>query len=316
MANKPEVRMSSTGAAMIVIAVLLIVVGSFSGWFVPKAAVPTTTTPTAGGQTVPLQIVPAIEKTKVYVSTFNAGDWERDAQKNRVAGSFELIKSGNVLETTNTSASTGVSSVAELNGGDVVTVLGTASSAYTDVIENKAITETLQPFELFVKAAHAPGVFTWDDKKNDVTGDNWTLATNEVSKVHYIHLERPGDKLYYQFCGIAAAFDDNVLDIRVKDSTGSFVKGSTDLTDTYDNLKTAGNNMVWKFDQTIKNFDELEIPFVVGTAKDADPVGQTFSYTVFDCDKNLQAGKIVYTSESSSDADLGLANIVKSISIN
>lgn len=316
MAKGTEFRMTSGQALLAVAVVLLVIVGAFSGWFAPKAAVPATTTPTAGGGTVPLQIVPAIEKTKIYVSTFKAGDWERDAQKNRIAGSFELIKSGNVLETTNTSATTGVSSVAELNGGDVVTVLGTAPSAYADVIEDKPIKETLQPFELFVKEAAAPGVFTWDDKKNDVTGDNWTLATNEVSKVHYIHLERPGDKKYYQFCGVAMAFDDNVLDIRVKDSTGSYVKGSTDLTDTYDNLKTAGNNMVWKFDTTIKNFDELEIPFVVGTAKDADPAGQSFTYTVFDCEKNLQAGKIVYTSETSADADTGLANLNATISIN
>ena len=314
MAKQPEVRLTSTAAGVFVVIVLLVIVGAFSGWFAPKAAAPTTAPTTPSGQ--PLSVVPAIEKTKIYVSTFDAGDWEREAQKNRVAGTFELIKSGNVLETTNTSATTGVSSVAELNGGDVVTVLGDTPTGYADVIENKAISETLQPFELYVRAAAAPTVQTWDDKKNDVTGDNWTLATNEVSKVHYIHIERPGDKNYYQFCGIAMVFDDNILDVRVKDSSGSFVKGLTDLTDTYDNLKTAGATMVWKFDTTVKNFDELDVPFVVGTAKDADPASSSFTYIVFDCEKNLQAGKIVYTSEDSADADTGLANLNATISIN
>jgi hypothetical protein len=314
MANKPEVRMSSTAAVIFVAIVLLVVVGAFSGWFAPKAAAPIIAPTTPSGQ--PLSVVPAIEKTKIYVSTFDAGDWERDAQKNRIAGSFDLIKSGNVLETTNTSATSGVSSTAELNGGDVVTVIGDAPSAYADVIEGKAITETLQPFELFPKAASAPTVQTWDDKQNDITGENLTLLTNEVSKVMYIHLERPGDKKYYQLCGIAMNFDDNYLDIRVKDNSGSYVKGLTDLTDTYDDLKSAGADMVWKFDTTVKNFDMLDVPFVVGTAKDADPAGQSFTYTVFDCEKNLQAGKIVYTSEDSSDNDVGLANIEATISIN
>jgi hypothetical protein len=315
MPKNTEFRMTSGQALLAIGVVLVLIVGAFSGWFAPKSTTPTTpTTTTPGGVSVPLSVVPAIEKTKVYLSTFSQGDFDRDAQKNRVAGYATLIKSGTSIETDNTSASTAVASTAEFNGGDVVTVLAGGSGYYTNAVEAVPVTETLQPFEVMIKAANAPTISLLDDRLDEYDG-NLTLDTNDVSKVQTIRVERPGDKNWYQLCGIAAEFDDNILDVRFKVGD-SFVKGTTDLTEKYDNLKTAGADMVWVFDTPIKNFDSKDIPFVVGTAKDEDPSAEPLTITVFDCEKNLQSGKIVYTSETAADADVGLANTDVAMLIN
>jgi hypothetical protein len=314
MPKTQEFRMTSVQALLAMGVVLVLIVGAFSGWFAPKTPItPTPTTPTAGGA-VPLSVVPAIEKTKVYLSTFSQGDFDRDAQKNRVAGYATLIKSGTSIETDNTSASTAVASTAEFNGGDVVTVLAGGSGYYANSVEDVAITQTLQPFEVMIKAAYAPTISLLDDKLDEYDG-NLTLATNDVSKVQTIRVERPGDKNWYQLCGIAAEFDDNILDVRFKIGE-SFVKGTTDLTEKYDNLKTAGADMVWALDAPVQNFDTKDIQFVVGTAKDENPSAEPLTITVFDCEKNLQSGKIVYTSETSADADVGLANTDVAMLIN
>lgn len=312
MAKKgPEIRMSQGAAVAVVAIVVLAIIGVNAGWFGAKEApvVEPTETPTG----VPLTVVPAIEKTKIYVSTFDMADYEGEGQKNRVAGTADLIKSGNVLETVNTSTSTGVASTAEFNGGDMVTVLGDATNYYA-YSEAANIEETLQPFEVGIKAAATPTVEILDDKKDNLTSMTITLDTNDVSKTHYVSVERPGDDTWYQLCGIGADYDDEQIDLRVKDKSGSFVEGENDLDETYDYLDGVGVDFVWEFDEPIKNFDEEEIAFVVGTAKDVDPSTTLLLY-VFDCEHNLQNGEIVYSNEDSADADVGLANVMRNITI-
>ena len=309
MAKQPEVRLSQGAVIGIVAIIALVAVGFNQGWFGGSdAPEEPETTPTG----VPLTVVPAIEKTKIYVSAFDMADFEGEAQKNRVAGTADLIKSGNVLETMNTSGTTGAASTAEFNGADSVTVLADATNYYAHA-ETAAISETLQPFEVNIKAAATPDVYVEDDSGDAAT--TITLSTNDVSKTHTLVVERPGDDTYYQLCGVAADYDDEAIELRVKDLSGSFVEGSNDLDDVYDALDTAGADFVWEYDEAIMNFDVVEIDFVVGTAKDIDPSGINMTLTVFDCEENLQNGEIVYTSEDSADSDVGLTNVDEIIAI-
>jgi len=311
MAKKPEIRLSQNTALVIAAVAILAVFGFSQGWFDASDAEPVETVTPEG---VPFSVVPAIEKTKIYVSAFDQADFDGETQKNRVAGSADLIKSGNVLETVNTSTSTGVSSTAEFNGADMVTVLADATNYYAHA-EAASITETLQPFEVQIKAAATPDTAILDDKRDELSAPyTITLATNDVSKTHYINVERPGDDAWYQLCGVAADYDDEMIDVRVN-VDGSFVEGNNDLDDAYDALDTAGADFVWDYDMPIMDFDEVEIPFVVGTAKDVNPSAMNLTVTVFDCEENLQNGEIVYTNEDSADADLGLSNIEQVIAI-
>lgn len=319
MAKQPEVRLSQTAVIAIIAILAVAMFGAFNGWF-DKAA-PTTPTGNVvvgddGKETiVPLSVVPAIEKTKIYVSGYDLADFEGENQKNLVAGTADVIKSGNVLETVTTSASTGVATTAEFNGGDKVIVLATASGYYAND-GTMTVDETLKPIEIAIADAATPDVYVNDDNGNELTSGNITLDTNDVSKTHTIVIERPGDDTFYQFCGIGADFDDDYLDVRVKVGT-SFTEGtSADLDAAHDALDVAGIDKVWDINMPISNFDSIEIPFVIGTAKDVDPSAKVVSFHVYDCEKNLQSGKIVYTNEDAADADVGLANIVANITIN
>lgn len=306
----PEIRISQTAGVVMVIAILAL--AAWAGGLFDKEEAPAPLVPevTPG---VPLTVVPAIEKTKVYVSTYDMADFEGEGQKNRVAGTVDLIKSGNVLETVNTTTSTGVASTAEFNGGDSVTALGDATNYYAHA-ETATVGETLQPFEIAIKAAATPTVEILDDKRDNLTAMSITLDTNDVSKTHYVSVERPGDDSWYQLCGVGADYDDDQIDVRVKDKTGSFVEGENDLDEIYDFLDAAGVDFVWAYDEPIKNFDGVEIAFVVGTAKDVDASG-TLLFYVFDCEENLQNGVIVETNEDSADADVGLTNVMRNITI-
>lgn len=321
MAREPEIRLSQ-GTAIVVIALVgLAIFGWNAGWFKGTAATPTAAVVAPGATPTPPAtpvVIPAIEKTKVYLSTIDQADFEGENQKNRVVGTVDLIKSGNVLETVTTSASSGVASAAEFNGGDVVTALGDAAGFYAHAILDVKVAETLQPFEVFIKDADLATVTVLDDKKDELTGPYaMTLAMNDVSKTHYIHLERPGDDTWYQFCGVGIDFDDDAVDVRLKDASGSFVQGTTSLLGPYDDLKTnEGVDQVWAFNQPLKNFDELDIAFVVATAKDILPVASVINMVVFDCEENLQNGKIVYSSEDGADADVGEAHIPVAITVN
>jgi hypothetical protein len=309
----PEIRLSQGAFIAIIAVVALLLVGFNQGWFTGNAEVPEDSEETETETGVPMTIVPAIEKTKIYVSAYDNADYEDDSQKNRVAGESQIIKSGNVIETLNTSASTGVASTAEFNGGDEITFVADAPNYYANYKVAK-ITETLQPFEVMIQESAVPDVYTEDDSGDTVS--TITLDQNDVSKTHTLVIERPGDTTSYQLCGIAADFDDDQIEIRVKDKTGSFVEGDKNLDDKYDNLDTNGADMVWEYDEPIMDFDSVTIDFVVGTAKDVDPSATNLTLTVFDCENNLQNGKVVYTSEDSADADVGLANIEEVIAIN
>jgi hypothetical protein len=311
MAKGPEVRMSQ-GTVFGIIAVIAVVYFLSTGGFGAKTPV----TPSQPGDQPPLVIVPAIEKTKVYVSTFDAADFAVDKQKNRVAGTADLIKSGNVLETITTTTTSGAASASELNGGDVFSILGVASGYYAEATENVKVAETNQPVETFIKKAAAASVSLLDENKNTVTGPyEFNLSTNDVSKTYYVRVERPGDKSWYQLCLIASDYNDDLVQVQVKDTTGSYNKGILDLVDQFDNLKNNGMDAVWKYDMPVKNYDQLDIPFIVKTAKDIDPSGTAVVMNVVDCEKNLQGGKIVYSDQDGADADVGLANINLSISI-
>lgn len=314
MGKKPEVRMSEGVAAFLVIAVIGVLVGAFTNWYGLGAAKEVPTTPTVTQtQTTPLQLIPAIEKTKVYVSTYDQADFDGEKQKNRVAGTGELIKSGVSIDTVTTVTTGAAASTAEFNGGDKVILMGTASGYYAHATAKTEISETLQPLEVFIKAAHAPSVSIQDS--NGDTATAITLAANEVSKTHTLVIERPGDDTFYQFCGIAANYNDDQIEPRVK-VAGSYETGEKVLADDYDALDTLGYDVVWAFDNPIKNFDELNVDFLVGTGKDINPSGDVLSFVIFDCEENVQNGEIAYTSEDSADVDMGLANIVANITIN
>jgi hypothetical protein len=309
MARKSEVRMGEGSLVLIVIAVIVAVVGSQAGWFSTADADPApVTTPTG----TPLSVVPAIEKTKIYVSGFDMADFDGEGQNNRVAGTADLIKSGTVLETVTTLTTTGAASTSEFNGGDKITALIDASGYYANAV-SADITETLQPFEAYIKDAATPDVYIEDDSGDLLV--NITLDTNDVSKTHTLVIERPGDDTYYQLCGVAADYDDEKVEVRVKDLSGSYVEGENDLDDKYDALDAEGFDFVWDYEQEIKNFDAIEIDFVVGTAKDVNPGELNITMTVFDCEWNLQSGELVYENEDASDNDVGITNINETINI-
>lgn len=320
MAKKStEVRFSQN--TIIVLAVIAVLAwGWNSGWFEGGAAdVTGDMTAEAGEEAATggttLQVVPQIEKTKIYASTYDLADYEGEKQKNRVNGTADVIKSGNVLETITTTTSSGAASTVEVNGGDKITMLGDATGYYAAAVEDVTITQTLQPFEVFIKDANTPDTSILDDQRDTLSPQNITLDTNDVSKTHYIKVERPGDDTYYNLCGVAANFDDDQIDPRVKDDSGSYTDGE-ELGDDHDAIDNLGYDKYWDVDQPLMNFDEVEIPFVVGTADDVDPTGETLSFLVYDCEWNLQNGEIVYTNENAGDSDVGLANIELNITVN
>lgn len=316
MAKKPEIRMSESTGAFLVILVIAVVVGAFTNWYGFADGDQTPTVPTDGASdapAAPLQLIPAIEKTKVYVSTYDLADFEGEGQKNRVAGTAELIKSGVSIDEVTTLTTGAAASTAEFNGGDRVLALGTASGYYAMATERVEIDETLKPIEVFIQAAGTPTVSVEDD--NGDAASAITLAANEVSKRHSILIERPGDDTAYQFCGVAADFDDEQVDPRLKVS-GSYEEGLMNLDDDFDYLDGQGFDAVWTYDQPIANFDEVQIDFLIGTENDVDPSGTNVTFSVFDCEDNLQSGEIVYTNEASDDSDLGLANINAVVTIN
>lgn len=311
---KPEVRMSEGTAAFLVLAVIAVLVGAFTNWY---GFGPETVSPDVpqvnDGQVIPLQLIPAIEKTKLYVSTFDQADFTDEAQNNRVNGTMALIKSGVNIDTVTTVTTGAAASTSEFNGGDKVIGLGDASSYYAKATGSNSISETLQPISVFIKAAAAADVYVEDEKQDTITTLN--ISANEVTKVHSIVIERPGDDAYYQFCGIALDYNDEEIVPQIKQA-GSFVDGLKVLEPLYDVQDAAGNEAVWAFDQTIRNFDTIKVDLIVGTKKDVTPSSQNLTITVFDCEENLQSGEVVYTSEDSADSDVGLANIESIVAVN
>jgi hypothetical protein len=307
--QKTELRLDKTMLGYILVAAVIVIVGFNTGWFGFAEDKETPAIVPEGEGLVPQSIVPQIEKTSIYLSGFDFADFEGETQKNRVEVTYNLIKSGNVIETANTSTTTGAKSTAEFNGGDSFTVLMDSATVYAEVKEDVVLAETLQPVEIFVKAAATPSTSVLDDGK-DVLAASITLDTNDVSKVHYLRVERPGDDNHYQFCGVGVDFDDDQVDIRLDDGTGSYVEGITDLADDFDALDTASVDAVWVYEgDEIKDFDTLDIAFVAGAAKDVNPGVQNITFTIFDCEKNLQNGEIVYTNEDAADSDIGITNI-------
>jgi hypothetical protein len=309
MAKGPEVRLSM-GALIAVIAII----GVF--WYFGSHG--TTGTGTTGnvvnegGEAIgDVTVAPMIEKTKVYASTYDAADYEGEKQLNRVAGTADLIKSGNVLETITTTTTSGAASAVEMNGNDAFQILGHASGYYAKGSDMQKVTETNQPISVKIRDAATPTVTLLDENKNTISEPYIiNLSTNDVSKTYYIRIERPGDDTYYQFCEIAADFNDDYVQVQVLDNTGSFNKGVLDLVDKYDMLHNVGADAVWSFgDATIKDYDQKDIAFLIKTAKDVNPFNVTETLFVVDCEENLQNGKIVYGDESSSDADVGLSNL-------
>ena len=306
---KPEVRMSEGTAAFLVVLVVAALVGAFTNWYGFGAK---TTSPTTGNvvdnnqKSTPLQLIPAIEKTKVYVSTFDQADFTVDGQNNRVAGTMDLIKSGVDIDTVTTLTTGAAASTSEFNGGDQLLGLGAASGYYANPTELQTIGQTLQPVSVYIKKQGAPAVYLEDDKQATITTLN--LSTNEVSKTMTIVIERPGDRKFYQFCGIAALYNDKALVPKLKQA-GSFVDGTKVFDPLYNVQDAAGYTAVWAFDQPIKNFDSIKIDYIVGTKKDVVIGAQNITFQVFDCESNLQNGKVVYTSEDSANVDVGMPNI-------
>lgn len=310
LAKGPEVRMSQ-GTIIAIIAIVGLLV-----WAPWKDTATTPTGNVVEGQQPPLTVVPAIEKTKLYFSTYDAADFEGEKQLNRVAGSADLIKSGNVLEAVTTTTTSGAASASELNGGDVFSAIGDATNYYAGMVKNSKVTETNQPVQIMMRAAATPTVTLLDENKNTVSAPyEFNLSTNDVSKTYYVRVERPGDDTWYQMCLVASDYDDDEVQVQVKDKTGSFNKGSLEIQDVYDELHNSGMDAVWKYEQDVQNYDQYDIPFIVKTAKDVDPSATTALLQIVDCEYNLQAGDIVLSNEDASDADVGLANINVSISI-
>lgn len=316
MAKQPEIRMSEGTGVFLVVLAIVVVVGSFTNWYGfadSETSVPTTPTQDGADQQAPLQLIPAIEKTKVYVSTYDQADFDDEGKKNRVAGTAELIKSGVSIDEVTTLTTGAAASTAEFNGGDRVSALASAPGYYASATEQIEIDETLKPIEVFMQAAGTPTVGIENDQGD--AASTMTLAANEVSKRHAIVIERPGDDTQYNFCGIAANFDDEIVDPRLK-VAGSYEEGLMNLDEDYDALDAAGFDAVWAYDQPIADFDEVEIDFLIGTEKDVDPAGTNVTFSVFDCEQNIQSGEIVYTNEDTADADVGLANIAATITVN
>jgi hypothetical protein len=282
MGKKPEVRMSEGTAAIMVLALVAVVIGSFTGWYGladdAAAPAPAPAAPAVGGGAAPaptptpLQLIPAIEKTKLYLSTYDQADFDGEQQKNRVAGTAELIKSGVSIDTVTTATSGAAASTAEFNGGDMVLALGDATNYYASASAEAQVSETLQPFEVFIRAAGTPTVAIEDDNGDAAT--TMILAANEISKAHTITIERPGDDTFYQLCGVAANYNDEVLDPKVK-VAGSYEDGLLNLDEDFDALDAAGYDAVWEIESVLSNFDEFEIDFLVGTEKDVDPSNST-----------------------------------------
>jgi hypothetical protein len=312
--KETEIRMTQTTFLVLVGILVAAVLLWPKGGVAPMAVAP----PTGGANVTPQVPVnaPLIEKTKVYLSLYDFADFADDGQKNLVVGTAKLIKSGNLLETVTTSASTGVASTAEFNGGDTFSVLADATSYYADSKEDIKVTETLLPVEVAIKASGAPTVTVEDKNGNTVT--HITLGMNDVSEVYNMIVKRPGDDTWFQFCGVAANYDDEQVEYQVKDLTGSFNKGTLDLVDKVDRLDTAGYEAYWDYNKPIKYYDEETVQFFVKAKKDVDPAsGGAFNTTldVVDCEKNLQNGKIVYTPETAANGDVGLADILYNIEI-
>ncbi len=293
---KTEVRMTQGTAVVLVlavVAVLMFAFGAFEGS--PEAPSPTGAV-IGGSEQVPLQVIPAIEKTKLYASTYDLADFEGESQDNRVAGTMQFIKGGNLIETVTTNDTTSVSTTAEFNGGDIVSILADATGYYAAIVEDIAVGETLQSFKAYIKASATPTTEIWDEKGDVAT--TLTLTENDVSKVYEINIERPGDDNSYNFCGIAVDYDEDEVEVTVKDDTGSFNTGLQVLDDDFDYIDGEGYDAVWSFDEPIKNFDGIQKSFIIATAKDVTPATQNV------------------TNENSADADVGITNPELIIAIN
>jgi len=322
MANKkqPEVRLSQNTLIAIIAIVFVAAVLFFPREGLTGFTVAPTDGTGAGEQPVepaePTTTMPLIEKTKVYLSNYDLADFQDDNQKNLVAGTAQIIKSGNLLETVTTSASTGTSSTAEFNGGDVISVLSNASGYYRNSVKNVVIDETLKPIEVPIAAAATPTVSVEDKNGNTVTAI--AMSTNDLTEIHHLIVKRPGDDSWFQLCGLGADYDDEQVEYQFKDLSGSFNNGELDLTDLVDRLDTAGLEAWWDYDSPVRYYDELDIEFFIKADKDVDPGSSgAFNTTIYvvDCEENLQNGQIVYTPETAADGDVGLADITYNVEI-
>ena len=303
MAQKNQIRMNETTFAVMAVLVIAALIGAFTGWFgmtdTPTGAV---TAPTEPQQ--PLQLIPAIEKTNVYLSAFNLEEYERRGQKNWVEGEVMIIKDGIAIgDAIPTSEDNAVKSTQEFNGGDVISIMGNAPGFYAGVTEDVTIDRTLQPIEVFLLPAEPVEVFFEDNRFDPVV--DMTIAPEEVSRLHSLVLERPGNRNAYQFCGIAAKYDDSNLELRLG-TNGQLAAGITNLEDKYDYYDNEGFDAVWEFDRVIKNFEELKVNFAVEAKSSAPEDTYTIEFEVFDCEYNFQQGKFVYTSEDRNEQPVGL----------
>lgn len=331
MAKNTEVRLSQSTVLAIIAIVAVGLIGWNAGWF-EGDSMPTPTgnvvgdTPTMSdgnggtvGQGTPLQLVPAIEKTKVYASTFDQADKLDDAQDNRVTGTMQLIKSGNAIETVSTTTSAGAASSSEFNGGDKLVALADATNYYAKGVEEFTITETLQPVEQYIWAAAAPTLTVLDEDRDELSAPySLNLTTDEESQDRYIELERPGEDSRYQFCGVAVDYDDEQVQPFFENAAGNMVEGIKDLNDDYDYFDDRGYDEVWRYDAPIERYDDELIKFFIAAEEGVDPASTgafNITFSVFDCEDNLQNGKVVYTPETFADGDVGLANLNFTIQI-
>ena len=303
--NEKEWRLSQGMGVFLVIAVLVAIIGVSSGWFAPTTPTGQVTAPPT--DRAPLQLIPAIEKTNVYLSIYDQQEFDRNGQKDWQEGTASIIKSGVLIDPVTTLTTNAAESNVLLNGGDKIRVLANAAGFYAKGTGEIEIKETLQPIEVFLDNQGTPDVYLVDHNNNEVS--TMTLMMNEVSRQHSIVVERPGDRSVYQFCGVAAQFDSNEVEPRLKVG-GSYVAGETSLENKFGYFDELGYDAVWTFDQTIKNFDELRVDFLVGTKSNRVPTtGSELVLTVFDCEEVFRGGEIVKSHELSSTQYAGLTPI-------
>jgi len=335
--KQPEVRLTQN--TIIVLALLAVLVfgffriGGVGGLLslLPGAAdegTPDNGAPDNGAPTPPPVIpdAPAIEKTKLYLSTIDFAE-DEDGVDKLIAGTAKIVKAGNLIETVTTTTSAGAASTAEFNGGDAVEILGDASGYYADTTGPVVVTETLQPFQAVIKEGGNVTLSLIDDTLTEVAQGaldtsallnvSISLDTGEQSDVYTMKMERPGvnsatgGDRFYRFCALAMDYDDDEVQWHVRGSEGTFSAGITDLVDDMDRLDTAGYEAYWDYGLTeIRGFNDLKIDMFVKAKKTTiNPAAGVNTITILDCEKNLQSGTVVDTAEDASDSDVGQADM-------
>lgn len=320
-----EVRFGATGFLVAIVVLFLGAMYFVGGGHNPfaKETAPAPTNPANGLDAaagtvngVPLSLVPQIEKTHIYGSTYDAADLADEGKETLVVGTVKVVKGKDVIETITTSASGGVASSGEYNGGDAMQLFGDASGYYAGYVDNLVIDSTNKPAKVEIRDSGLPTINMYTLKSNTNT-TTVTLGTGQTSEKYYVELDSPGADTYFQLCKFAVNQMENESYVYFADATGAFDKGSADMDNSdVDRLQSAGLDRWWADEKVIRDFEQYDKNLIFKASDDTvNPGAATTTIYAIDCEWNLQNGVPVYSSETSANADVGEADLTLAITI-